>query len=90
MKTVARIMISSMLFAGVSAWAQGEQMTEEQKCQFSCAREIMECKRPCAPHTRDDLNDPRKKDAFMVCSKDCTKKSQPCLDKCSSKKEKKK
>ena len=89
MKQMIRgLLLSGVLFGSHVFAQQQQQMTDEQKCQFECGRKMMECKRPCAPKSQDDFNNPKKKDSFLACSKECNKEAQPCLDAC--KKEKKK
>lgn len=64
---------------------QGMDMSEEQKCQFACAREVRTCQMPAAGKTAADANNEEKRKQFMATTKDCMKKSQGCFDACAKK-----
>jgi hypothetical protein len=70
---------------GMAGMNQSNQLTEEQKCQFECAREVRTCQMPAAGRTASDANDEEKRKNFMAVSKECMKKSQGCFNACQQK-----
>jgi len=70
--------------------ATGMEMTEEQKCQMECSREMRNCVMPLAPRDNAAANDEKKRAEFMAATKKCMSKSQPCLQACQDKAKKEK
>ncbi len=70
---------------GTSGMNQSSELTEEQKCQFECAREVRNCQMPAAGRVPSDASDEDKRKAFMAVSKECMKKSQGCFSACQQK-----